>query len=82
MSSKRVKELLAQVQPMAEQPGISTMLTLLSALIEDWKNELVEAKDQSSVLKLQGAITSTQQIIISIKRQPITNDYRNGAYGN
>lgn len=72
-------ELITKLHPMLEQPGIHDFMLLLVVCIEDWKTELIDAKNDS-VHELQGAIKKVRQLIVDLKRDVIKQEYKDGGY--
>jgi len=74
-----VSELLERVRPFRLEPNVGSVLFLLDKYIEVWKEDLVNAKGDD-VIKLQGAINKVRGILLEIRRQENTHEYKNGAY--
>jgi len=78
MKSKR-QELIERVRPLKDQPGVFDALSLLEACIDEWKEELINAKDDT-VPELQGAIKKVRIVLYDIRKDLPKNDYKTGAY--
>lgn len=68
-----------QLHAMVNEPGISGFIALLNDCLDEWKNELVDAKTET-VIELQGAIKRVRGIIADIKRDPIKKEFKDGSY--
>jgi hypothetical protein len=77
----RVKkeDLLSLLRPQINSPGISDFIFLLNEYIEEYKEDLINAKGDD-VLFLQGAIQKIRGILTDLKRLTTIKPFKNGAY--